>query len=144
MIKRLKEFIDNQRITIFALEQKIGCSEGTLRRAIKNNTDIQSKWISNICDNYPNLSIEWLLTGKGVMLKENNSETNSILPDNEICIGNKELYELLISQNEILKTQQETILLQQRSLLLTQETLKRSQEQLAEQQRVMIKYLPES
>ena len=47
----------------------IGASDGMIRRAIKNNTDIQSKWLSAIADNYPNLSVDWLLTGRGSMLK---------------------------------------------------------------------------
>ena len=39
-------------------------------RAINNKTDIQSKWLSVIADNYPHLNLEWLITGRGSMLKE--------------------------------------------------------------------------
>jgi len=74
MISRLKQFIENQGISVSAFEQSISASDGLIRRAIKNNTDIQSKWLVKISDNYPELNIEWLLTGKGKMNKENQFE----------------------------------------------------------------------
>lgn len=56
-------------MTIGAMERSIGASKGVLSRAISNGTDIQSKWIQIIVENYPQYSPEWLLTGKGNMLK---------------------------------------------------------------------------
>lgn len=69
IIERISKIADNQGIKITNLEKEIGASKGVLSRALKNNTDIQSKWISNIVENYPNYNPEWLLTGKGSMLK---------------------------------------------------------------------------
>lgn len=69
MINRLSQFIQNQEISVRAFEQSIGASDGMVRRAINNHTDIQSKWLSLIADNYPQLSLDWLLTGRGSMLK---------------------------------------------------------------------------
>lgn len=51
-----------------------------IRRAIKNNTDIQSKWLSAIADNYPNLNIEWLLTGRGSKMKNTEETKEENLP----------------------------------------------------------------
>lgn len=51
------------------MEKAIGASKGVLSRAINNGTDIQSKWIQIIVENYPHYSTEWLLTGRGEMLK---------------------------------------------------------------------------
>lgn len=70
MIERIAQFIQNQRVSVRAFEQSIGASDGMIRRAINNGTDIQSKWLAAIADNYPNLSIDWLITGRGSMLKE--------------------------------------------------------------------------
>lgn len=72
MVDRIIQFIDSQGIIVSAFEQKISASDGMIRRAIKNKTDIQSKWILKISDNYPNLNLEWLITGKGQMLKQQN------------------------------------------------------------------------
>jgi hypothetical protein len=69
MIQRLSEFIKIQGISVSSFEKKISASDGMIRRAINNSTDIQSKWIEKISDNYPDLNIEWLVTGKGKMLK---------------------------------------------------------------------------
>lgn len=75
MIERLSQFIQYQRVSVRAFEQSINASDGMIRRAIANKTDIQSKWLSIIAENYPNLSIDWLITGKGNMIKGKLSES---------------------------------------------------------------------
>lgn len=67
-------------MTIGAMERSIGASKGVLSRAISNGTDIQSKWIQIIVENYPRYSPEWLLTGKGKMLKSNAQEDEEAAP----------------------------------------------------------------
>jgi len=69
MIKRLAKFIEYQGVSVSSFEQTISASDGMIRRAIRNNTDIQSKWITKISENYPDLNIVWLISGKGEMLK---------------------------------------------------------------------------
>lgn len=69
ILNRIAQICDNQDITITALEKKIGASKGVLSRALSNNTDIQSKWLQRIVENYPLYSPAWLLTGEGEMLK---------------------------------------------------------------------------
>lgn len=84
MIERISQFIQNQGISVRSFEQSISASDGMIRRAINNKTDIQSKWLSAIAENYPHLNLEWLLTGKGPMLKE----TSQFLPTiNRHCQG---------------------------------------------------------
>lgn len=70
MIERLSQFIQNQGISVRSFEQSIGASDGMIRRAINNHTDIQSKWLLPIADNFPHLNLDWLITGRGSMLKE--------------------------------------------------------------------------
>ncbi len=69
IISQIKLLAEHEGITIGNLERIIGASKGVLSRAISNGTDIQSKWILAIVENYPHYSTEWLLTGKGKMLK---------------------------------------------------------------------------
>jgi hypothetical protein len=77
MIKRIGKFIETQKISVRSFEKKISASDGMIRRAITNNTDIQSKWIAKIAANYPQLNIEWLITGKGSMFNQHaNNESN--------------------------------------------------------------------
>lgn len=68
ILARIQEIAANEGITITALERKIGASKGVLSRAITNGTDIQTKWIQNIVENYPQYSPAWLLTGIGPMI----------------------------------------------------------------------------
>lgn len=67
ILPRIKELALHEGITIGALERAIGASKGVLSRAISNGTDIQSKWIQAIVENYPQYSAQWLLTGMGEM-----------------------------------------------------------------------------
>jgi hypothetical protein len=70
MIERLSQFIKNQGLSVRAFEQRISASDGMIRRAINNNSDIQSKWLAIIAENFPQLNLDWLLTGKGSMFRE--------------------------------------------------------------------------
>lgn len=75
--KRIYQFIENQMISINSFEKKIGASNGLIRKSIANNTEIQGKWLTLIAENYPNLNVEWLLTGKGQMLKSEGKNDTS-------------------------------------------------------------------
>lgn len=71
ILPRIQQIAQHEGITIGAMERSIGASKGVLSRAIANGTDIQSKWLEAIVENYPLYSGEWLLTGKGNMTKQN-------------------------------------------------------------------------
>lgn len=125
MIRRLEQFIKNQGLSVRSFEQSIGASDGMIRRAIKNNTDIQSKWLSITADIYPNLDINWLLTGRGFMLKsESTSPTGEHVSDplplpteesllytmyKEEKAENKELIEQIGALKQQIKTLEEKI-----------------------------------
>lgn len=68
ILPRIKQIALNEGISVGALERVIGASKGVLSRAIANGTDIQSKWLEAIVENYPQYSAQWLLTGMGEML----------------------------------------------------------------------------
>lgn len=70
ILQRIDKVANNELVTITTLEKKIGASKGVLSRALAKNTDIQSKWLRLIVENYPRYNSEWLLTGNGSMLKE--------------------------------------------------------------------------
>lgn len=71
-----RQVAENEGIAITRLEQIIGASKGVLSRAMTNNSDIQSKWVLKLVENYPQYSPEWLLTGKGEMLRAKNTAFN--------------------------------------------------------------------
>lgn len=74
ILSRIQEISIKEGINITSLEKIIGASKGVLSRAIKQGTDIQTKWIKSIVENFPQYSTEWLITGEGNMLKESPTE----------------------------------------------------------------------
>lgn len=80
MIERLAAFIDSIGVSVRAFELNIKASNGLIRKAIAKNTDIQSKWLCAIAENYPQLDINWLLTGKGDMIRDNSTCNSESYP----------------------------------------------------------------
>lgn len=71
--ERIKQIIDYKKISTRKFEQIIGCSNGVMAKIISKNTDISSVWVSKIIDNFEEISPEWLLTGRGEMLRSGTS-----------------------------------------------------------------------
>lgn len=65
--------INNNMITVNA-----GLSVGQIGKAISNNSGINSTSIEKILHTYSDINPEWLLTGKGEMLKTNKIITNDV------------------------------------------------------------------
>lgn len=61
---------DKEGVTLTAMEKKINASKGVLTRAFSKKSDIQSKWITQIAENYPLYDAFWILTGRGNKQKE--------------------------------------------------------------------------
>jgi len=78
VISRIAEIAAREGIKITTLERNIGASKGVLSRALNNDTDIHSRWLTIIVENYQSYNPFWILTGKGEMLSiggENKSNT---------------------------------------------------------------------
>ena len=101
VLNRVQLICDNEDITITSLERKIGASKGVLSRAVGKNTDIQTKWLQKIVENYPLYDANWLLIGKGNMLKGENTK-------NEIAIP-REVFDQLANLMETVRSQQRVI-----------------------------------
>lgn len=99
ILKNIKQLAVNESITINKLEQVIGASKGVLSRAIANNTDIQSKWITKIVENYPQYSCEWLIKSEGEMIR----------PINENLLTKENIPEIAINYKDLAESRKETI-----------------------------------
>ena len=80
--QRLSEYLEAKGINQYTFEVKIGVSQGSISKAIKQNKSIGSQRLENILNSFPDLSPEWLLTGKGEMLREvkEGKDTEEYLP----------------------------------------------------------------
>ena len=83
ILDNIRKLAEKEGITIGAIERKIGASKGVLSRAMTNGTDIQAKWITAIVENYPYVSADWLLTGKGEMLNSSKSSQKKMVKVSE-------------------------------------------------------------
>ncbi|KAA6303184.1 MAG: hypothetical protein EZS26_000787 [Candidatus Ordinivivax streblomastigis] len=78
---RLLEFLTYLGIGQNAFEKINGISNGYISHL---KSSIGSDIINKISSNYPELNIDWLLNGKGIMIRENNQK----IKDNTIGVGN--------------------------------------------------------
>lgn len=93
ILQRITEISEIEGVSISKIEQKIGASKGVLYKAIQKNTDIQSKWIVLIVENFPMYNAEWLLTGRGEKIKSNIEKDNLLNePTENYGLDYKELY----------------------------------------------------
>ena len=83
ILDRIEQFAENQGVKIGAFEKKIGASKGVLSRAIAQKTDIQSKWLSKLVENFPQIDANWLLTGEGSMYRDTTVMNDAAPPDRD-------------------------------------------------------------
>ena len=69
-INRVIHYIDNKGINNSSFEKICGLSNGYLGTQLKRNADLGEGVLNKILDNCLDMSPEWLLTGKGSMLKD--------------------------------------------------------------------------
>lgn len=117
MLDRIKEIIKHNQTNISAFERSIGTSEGVIRRALKNGTDIQGKWLVKIAERYPEINTTWLLTGKGSMLEPERQpriihedvENYQISSQKTLIAALREQISLLKDANSMLKERNEEL-----------------------------------
>ncbi|WP_417350298.1 S24 family peptidase [Flavobacterium alkalisoli] len=69
-LQRIKQYIDYKGLTIQKFEKSIGFSNGAFAIQLKKDKSIGSDKLENILTVYPELNSDWVLTGKGYMIKE--------------------------------------------------------------------------
>jgi len=109
---RIKQYLDFKGISNRQLELSTGMSNGSFSSQLKKNKTIGVDRLENILNTYDDINPEWLLTGKGSMLRQTKvSKTSNINSDNVIgsnvnspgSYTNESSAELI----EIIKKQQE-------------------------------------
>lgn len=74
-IERLKQYIDYKGFSNSSFEKKNELSNGYIATQLKRNADLGEGILNKILDNCLDVSPEWLLTGKGSMLKKDAEPT---------------------------------------------------------------------
>ena len=93
--QRILKYAESLGISKREFYAKIGVSRGTLESKTGITEDVLAKFIAT----YPNISVEWLLTGEGMPEKEQNSlvtvkEEFSLRTDRKIEVQDIPLYDM--------------------------------------------------
>jgi len=73
ILDRIKQYYEYKGIPVAAFEKSIGVSNGALSKQIKKKgATIGSDKLENILIKYDDINPDWLLTGRGEMLREEN------------------------------------------------------------------------
>ncbi len=78
-LQRLKRFIDFKLIPVSKFEKNVGFSNGSFASQLKKNKTIGVDKLENILNYYPELSSEWVLTGKGNMINFGYDRETSVI-----------------------------------------------------------------
>lgn len=84
MKERLKQLIDYYGISTNLFSQKIGVSEGAIRKILTQNTTIRSDTLEKISQNFTEINIDWLITGRGEMLLESPQKGDGVADSDNI------------------------------------------------------------
>lgn len=112
-IDRLVIYIETKGISLNAFDKSIGTANGYIGKQIKNSASIGADIIEKIVSVYTDLSIEWLISGKGEMLKAySNQEAISFVNEEKPinCKFCREKDKVIEAQGKTITTQQKYIL----------------------------------
>lgn len=77
MEERIRQIIEYYNISIRQFEQKISVSDGLIHKALARKSGLKSDTLAKILDIFPQVNPDWLLLGKGEMLRVSSPETPS-------------------------------------------------------------------
>lgn len=103
--ERIIQFIDFKGISITNFLKETKIKRGFLDTD-KLKSSVSDIFLTMIIETYFDLNLEWLITGKGEMLKENTLQNDYNKENqNELIIAKNEIIELLKQENQRLKNE---------------------------------------
>ena len=90
-LERLQQYAKAKNLSFRSISLSAGQSASYLSNSLKQGATPSVEVVSNIIDKYPDLNPNWLLTGKGVMVLEENLMSSS----GEILGQNKSIDQLI-------------------------------------------------
>lgn len=106
MNTRIRQIIEYYGYTTHSFEQKILVSQGTIGKMLGGKISLKTETILKICANFPDISLDWLLLGKGEMLRTETPESTIEKPRQiqaEINNNSDYIRELMETQAKYLK-----------------------------------------
>lgn len=88
-IDRLYDYLAEKSLKPTTVEKEMGLSNGYLSTQRKRGADIGESMMNKIIDYFRDINPEWLLTGRGEMLKTKRTP-KALIPENESVSCNKD------------------------------------------------------
>lgn len=104
IIDRIFLYIDKQGLAVSRVERDLGIGNNTLGKARERGKGIGAEIVAKFVEVYPDINLNWLITGEGSMLKQDNAQpaaVNSDLPPGP-CRQCELRERLLAAQEEII------------------------------------------
>lgn len=99
LIERIQQYLTHHSISAYEFEHSCGLSNGYLGKQLKGKGSVGSDILEKIKNNYTDLSLVWLVTGKGKMQL---SVPPSGMPD-AVSELNEEQHIYFTSKDEVIK-----------------------------------------
>jgi len=94
MINRIKRFIEIQNLTSSNFANEIGVQRSSVSHVLSGRNKPSLDFITKIKDRFPEVNLEWLISGKGSMISvkekiegENRNDSSEIEMDDNISFG---------------------------------------------------------
>lgn len=112
--KRIRQVLKTKKMTNRSFAKVLGMPETTLNSKLNGQNRIDMDTFCVICNSLPDISIEWLLTGRGDMFRRNETTVNNAYAHNGAAsvfgdANNNSDNKHLMSQIDSLKEQVEEL-----------------------------------
>lgn len=108
ILDRIRQIIENERLTIASFERMIGVSNATIGKAIERKKGVSSDVLQRILETFLTINPDWLLLGKGEMLRQDSPKSGVLTPDQEAFYKDlSQKIEELTRENEKLRIENE-------------------------------------
>ena len=104
LIERLYQFMEHKGLSAYAFERSCEFSNGYLKKQLKGGGSVGSDILEKIHHAYPDLSLIWLITGKGDMIFSDEPNQEASDPGVSYISDGKEVVDLLKDKIRLLET----------------------------------------
>jgi len=79
MLERIKKFIDAQNLSSSAFANEIGVQRSSVSHVLSGRNKPSLDFVIKIKEHYPNVNLDWLLTGKGGMISSQKDKVEPLV-----------------------------------------------------------------
>ncbi len=84
ILQRLQRFMDHMGLSAYQINKDAGLAKGLITNAISKGLGLTSGTLEALLNTYPQLDANWLITGRGDMLLQNDAGSSRQTSQNHI------------------------------------------------------------